>query len=311
MEVNSKQKTAYILQIHKNPEQVNKFIKQLIAGDQADVYVHIDKRNYEQIHSKLIKNENVKVLDKAIVCEWGDISQVDTTILLLREVLAAKENYDFICLRSGQDLLVRNGFKDVLIKNKKSIFMTLRKVDKRNSGLMEVNWPKITRRRYTSFHPVRVYRSVVQSFYRKGINAFPNKNDWPEEYSLFNGAQWFSIPLEVAWYIIDFIDTNPWYYKYFENTLCPDEWFFHTLIMNSKYKEDVVNNNFMFVNWGKTLQTRNSPLYLEVNDIKAIEASGQYFARKFDQDIDLKVIDYFTDRVSFEPMLCKKDEVPG
>lgn len=124
------QKTAFILQIHKNPGQVNKFIHQLISNDQADVYIHIDKRN-DQIGSKLIKNKNVKVLDKAIVCEWGDISQVDTTLLLIREVLAAQKDYDFICLRSGQDLLVKNGFKEALERNKKNIYMTLRKVDKK------------------------------------------------------------------------------------------------------------------------------------------------------------------------------------
>ncbi len=308
MDVSFTQKTAYILQIHKNPEQVNKFIHQLTSDDQADVYVHIDKRNYD-IRRKLIKKKNVKVLDKAFVCEWGDISQVDTTIQLMREVLSAQKNYDFVCLRSGQDLLVKNGFKDVLASNKKNIYITLRRVDKRNLGLMKINWPKITRRRYTSFHPARVYRSVVQNLYRKGLNLFPNKKEWPEDYSLYNGAQWFSIPLEVARYMIDFIDSNQWYYKYFENTLCPDEWFFHTIIMNSHYREDVVNNNFMHVNWGDTIQTRNSPLFLREKDIKSIEESGHYFARKFDEDVDRSVVDYFVHRISFDRSTSEKKEM--
>ncbi len=259
--------------------------------------------------TQLIKNKNVKVLDKAIVCEWGDISQVDTTLLLIREVLAAQKDYDFICLRSGQDLLVKNGFKEALERNKKNIYMTLRKVDKKNSGLMKIHWPKVTRRRYTSFHPVRVYRSIVQSLYRKGLNLFPNKNEWPEDYQLYNGAQWFSMPLEVAQYMIDFMDANPWYYQYFENTLCPDEWFFHTLIMNSHYREKVVNENFMYVNWGNTIQTRNSPLYLKEEDIESIEKSGQYFARKFDEDIDCSVVDYFAHKVSVGTINYDKQEL--
>ncbi|GIN92577.1 glycosyl transferase [Siminovitchia terrae] len=308
MRVSSTLRTAYILQIHKNPEQVNKFIHQLISDDQADVYVHIDKRSYEQMRNKILKNEHVKVLDQAVICEWGDISQVDTTILLLREVLASQKDYDFVCLRSGQDLLVKNGFKDVLINNHRNIYMTLRGVDKRNSGLMEINWPKIARKRYTSFHPVRVYRSMVHSLYRKGINLFPNQNEWHKGYSLFNGAQWFSIPLEVAEYMIDFIDSNPWYYQYFENTLCPDEWFFHTIIMNSHYKVDVVNDNFMYVNWGETIETRNSPLDLKEKDIKAIEESSSFFARKFDEGVDQLVIDYFVERYCFGKSHIAKKE---
>lgn len=38
-------RTAYILQIHKNPDQVNGFINQIISEEQADVFVHIDKKH--------------------------------------------------------------------------------------------------------------------------------------------------------------------------------------------------------------------------------------------------------------------------
>ncbi|MEH7356504.1 beta-1,6-N-acetylglucosaminyltransferase [Neobacillus drentensis] len=299
MKMTSIPRTAYILQIHKNPDQVNKFIQQLIIDNQADVFIHIDKRNYESLKDKIIKSPNVKVLKTSNICEWGDISQVDTTILLLREILSAKKNYNFVCLRSGQDLLVKDGFADFLGENKGKIFMTLRNVSRFNSGLMEIYWPKITRKRFTTANPLRIYRSIILSLYRKGINVFPNSNQWPKDYSLYNGAQWFSIPYEVAEYIIRFLDENEWYYKYFENTLAPDEWFFHTLIMNSSYKTDVVNNNLMFLKWGETLSTRNSPLVLTKKDINLIEESGQFFGRKFDESIDSFVVNYFANKVKF------------
>lgn len=297
--MSSTQRTAYILQTHKNPEQVNKFIQQLISDDQADVYVHIDKRNFEQIHNKIIKNDQVKVLHQTINCEWGDISQIDTTILLLKEVLSSKKDYDFVCLRSGQDLLVKDGFKDFLNSHQGNIFMALRSVGKHNLGLMEINWPKATRRRYTTPHPNRIYRRVIQSLYRNGFNIYPNTNEWPEEYTFHNGSQWFTMPLDIVKYMIDFIDQNEWYYKYFENTLCPDEWFFHTLIMNSPYKSKVVNNNLLFVKWGEKFSEQSSPQYLTEKDIDSIRNSGHFFARKFDADVDSAVINYFVERITF------------
>ncbi|MBS4179132.1 beta-1,6-N-acetylglucosaminyltransferase [Lederbergia citrea] len=305
--MNTTPRTAYILQIHKNSEQVNKFINQLIADDLADVYIHIDKRSYNQLHAKIIPSPNVKILQQRIVCEWGDISQIDTTLLLIKEVLASKNNYDFICLRSGQDLLVKNNFKDFLLENKSKIFMTLRKVSRGNKGLMEINFPKFARKRYTSVHPARIYRSVLQSLYRRGINISPNANQLPKEYSLYNGAQWFSIPIEVARYIIEFLDRNEWYYKYFANTLCPDEWFFQTLIMNSPYKVDLINNNLMFVKWGDTLSTRNSPQDLTYKDIQLIEESSYFFARKFNEKVDKLVIDYFAGKVTFDSSKLAKE----
>jgi hypothetical protein len=292
-------RTAYILQIHKNPEQVNMFIDQLISEELADVYVHIDKKNYEELNGKIIKNPNVKVLDKNINCEWGDISQIDTTILLLREVLASRYKYDFVCLRSGQDLLVKNGFKDFLLNNKGNIYMMARKIQSKDLGPMKIRWPKVLRRRYNSLHLYRTYRKILLILYRIGINIFPNFNDWPKDFSFYSGSQWFTIPSEVASYIIEFLDQNEWFYTFYKNSLVPDEWFFHTLIMNSPFKSKVVNNNLLLLKWGETIKTRNSPQDLKIEDIKLIEESKQFFARKFDRKIDQTVVEYFTSSVRF------------
>ncbi|MEH7250429.1 beta-1,6-N-acetylglucosaminyltransferase, partial [Neobacillus niacini] len=209
--MNTTPRTAYILQIHKNPDQVNKFINQLIFENHADIFIHIDKRNYEKIKGKIVKSPNVKIIQKSFICEWGDISQVDTTIRLLKEVLASKNNYDFVCLRSGQDLLVKDDFKGFLLNNKEKIFMDFRKMNEENLGFMMIKWPKITRRRYNATHPIRIYRKILLSLYSKGINFSPNINSWPNEYSFYKGSQWFSIPFEVAKYIIDFLEKNEWY----------------------------------------------------------------------------------------------------
>ncbi|MFJ5713891.1 beta-1,6-N-acetylglucosaminyltransferase [Neobacillus sp. NPDC093127] len=307
--MNSSPRTAYIIQIHKNPDQVNKFIKQLISEEQADVFVHIDKRNYQNLKEGIVKSPFVKVLQQCGICEWGDISQVESTIRLLREVVASKGEYDFVCLRSGQDLLVKDGFKDFLINNKGKIFMTLGSVGRFNSGLMEISWPKFMRKRYASFHPARFFRSIVLALYRKGINIFPNPYKLPNGYSLYKGSQWFTMPYDAAQYIVQFLDENEWFYKYFEHSLVPDQWFFHTLIMNSQYKTAVMDNNLLFLKWGETLSSQNSPQDLTSEDIQLIVKSNEYFARKFDENIDSTVINYFAEKVKFEcPKLANKDE---
>jgi hypothetical protein len=297
--MNTTPRTAYILQIHKNPDQVNKFINQLSGAGHADVFIHIDKRKYESLKEGIISSPSVRVLQHSINCEWGDISQVDTTILLLREVIATKNVYDFVCLRSGQDLLVKDGFKNFLLENKRKIFMDLINITWKNKGAMKLYWPKVTRRRYTTAHPFRIFRRTIKFLYDKGIKLFPNTNYWPKEWDFYCGSQWFTIPFDVAKYIIEFLDENKWYRKYFENTYTPDEWFFHTLIMNSHLKSDVINNNLMYLRMGEKLSERNSPVYLRIEDINLIESSNQFFARKFDQSIDNTVIEYFANKVKF------------
>lgn len=297
--MNTTPRTAFIIQIHKNPGQVNQFINQLIKEELADVYVHIDKRNYEELHGKIIKSENVKVLKHPIICEWGDISQIDTTNLLLREVVSSGNNYDFVCLRSGQDLLVKEGFKDFLLKNPNRVFMNFINTTWKNEGAVKINWPKVTRHRYTSAHPFRIYRRILKACYDKGINVLPNTNYWPEEYNFYCGSQWFTLPFEVVKYIIKFLDENEWYYDYFKQTYTPDEWFYHTLIMNSPFKTAVINNNLLYLIMGEKLSERNSPVFLTSKDIPTIEKSEHFFARKFDESIDRTVINYFANSISF------------
>lgn len=307
--MDSNLRTAYILQIHKNPDQVNLFINQLISEEQADIYVHIDKRSYEKVQEKIVKSPNVKILEKSIICDWGDVSQVTTTILLLQEVVASKQNYDFVCFRSGQDLLVKDGFKDFLVENTGKIFMSFKDISSQDLGLMKINWPKITRRRFTTAHPYRVFRRLIQDLFHNGINIFPNLKYWPQDYTFYSGSQWFTLPFDVARYIIKFLEENKWYKNFFENTYTPDEWFFHTLIMNSPYKSNVMDNNLLFLKWGENFNDRNSPQNLTVNDIQIIEESNQYFARKFDEDIDNDVIEYFANKVRFcSSSIMKKND---
>ncbi|MBZ5749691.1 beta-1,6-N-acetylglucosaminyltransferase [Metabacillus rhizolycopersici] len=292
-------RTAYILQIHKNPNQVNKFINQIITEEQADVFIHIDKQNYNEINEKILKSPNVKVLKESINVRWGDISQIDATVLLLKNVFDTQKKYDFVCFRSGQDLLVKNGFKEYLLNNKNKIFMTASHI-KRSSldaSFLDVSWPRLTRKQYNTFNPFRILRRVIMGLYGKGLNIFPNPYKLPENFSFYHGSQWFCIPIGVVKYIIEFLDQNKWYYLAFENALCPDEWFFQTLIMNSTYKDLVENNNLLYIKWGETFKTRNHPKILTMNDIDSIESSNQYFARKFDENVDKSVLEYYTDRV--------------
>jgi hypothetical protein len=293
-------RTAYILTIHKNPDQVNKFIKQIVVDDNADVFIHIDKKSYDNLFFKIVKHPNVKVLKESIDVKWGDITQVDATNLLLEEVISTGVKYDFVCFRSGQDLLVKNGFKGFLMENKEKIFMNAYSVNKNepHAAFVNVSWPISSRRLYLNpFHPIRLFRRLIQVCYGVGLNLFPNPYNLPDSYSIYNGSNWFCLPLKVAKYINRFLKENEWYYKAFENSLCPDEFFFQTLIMNSEFKTDVIDNNLMYIKFGETLKGRNNPVTLGMEHIDIIKESNKFFARKFDENTDVLVIDYYSNEV--------------
>lgn len=50
---------------------------------------------------------------------------------------------------------------------------------------------------------------------------------------------------------------------------------------------------------GVSLNERNSPQNLTSDDIEMIEKTDYFFARKFDEDVDEAVVNYFTEKVYF------------
>jgi len=111
---------AYILQVHKNPGQVNKFIRQIAEVRQSDIYIHVDKKSAGAVSQQILKGRNIKIMEESLDVAWGDISMVDATLLLLRNFKKLPE-YDFVCLKSGQDLLVSTGIREYLAEHKNKI----------------------------------------------------------------------------------------------------------------------------------------------------------------------------------------------
>lgn len=290
---------AYMLLVHKNPDQVNKFIEQIIKHEHSDVYVHIDKKSVHFMIDKIMKHPRVYILQDSVSGSWGDISLVDATIKLINAVVDSERKYEFLCLRSGQDMIVKEGYEKYLTENKERNFITVSKIDKSNSyaACVNIRWPKCTRRLYDNMHPFRLLRSLLKYMYYYGFNLFPNKNKLPESFSIYDGSQWFTISMSFGKYIINYLHKNQWYYDAFKDALVPDTCFFQTLIKNSPFSNTVININHVYMRWGSTIKDNNHPVTLTTDDINGIEATDNYFARKFDENVDNEVIKYFYNKV--------------
>jgi hypothetical protein len=109
----------------------------------------------------------------------------------------------------------------------------------------------------------------------------------PGELAPYGGSQWWVLSYNCIKSLLKFINYNPEYVDFFKKTLIPDELFFHTLLMNSDFSDDVVNDNLLYADWKKG---PNFPRMLTQDDITAINESGKLFARKFSTASDAGVI---------------------
>ena len=68
----------------------------------------------------------------------------------------------------------------------------------------------------------------------------------------------------------------------------PDEFVFQTILFNSIYKEDIVNDNMRFIDWS---EGNKNPKTFTAKDVNILLASNQFFARKFDVNVDAEILD--------------------
>ncbi|MDY3035362.1 MAG: beta-1,6-N-acetylglucosaminyltransferase [Absicoccus sp.] len=275
-------KHAFIISAHKDEEQLKLLIRSLQFGD---VFIHIDKKNdllYNELKSFYSQSNNIYFVSNRISVNWSGFSQVRATIELLKLVNSTHNRYDYIHFISGQDLLLMkpNQLNQYLIKNG----LDKQYVEVENIG--SYKWRLMT---YSLFREnpknrtirYRILDNSLRLIQRPIIHRSNFKN-----YDLYKGSQWFSITNDCMKYILDTIENTDYVTK-FKYTACPDEHFFQILLMNSKFKKNIMKYNGRYIVF-EGLQA--SPKLLINEDYDKFMNGNFMFARKFDLKKDSVVV---------------------
>ena len=81
--------------------------------------------------------------------------------------------------------------------------------------------------------------------------------------------------------------------KIFKFSLCGDEMFLQTVVLNSKYAEKICNSHTMpsisdtrYIDW-----ERGAPYIFREGDYGELKRTSALFARKFDADLDHEIVE--------------------
>lgn len=277
-------KIAYLILCHKNAKQVIEFIESL-SDSYADVYVHVDKKNdelYQALQIKFDMQSSVYILKERVAVSWGDFSQVEAILTLIRNMLRTRVDYSYASLVSGQDLLLKPHilFYKFLNSHYPIEFVELERrpeFDARintfqiNSGNCKQSW-------------MRFINYCFRYMYDKcnlGIKKFK-----PEE--IYKGGEWWTLTRDCLLKVVDYIDSHPNFIKKFRYSLCSDEHFMQMLIVKVGLFERVQNNNLRYIDWENC---KDNPKVLLIEDLPRILTSSDFIGRKFDVNEDSVVID--------------------
>lgn len=278
-------KHAYLVVAHKFDYTFKTLIEMLDYPDN-DIFLHMDIKcasfNEEELRNSLRFSD--LYLSQRTDVHWGGYSQINAYLLLL-ELAVQKGHYHYYHLISGQDLPIKS--QQAIQKKKKNEEREFLEISNDTKGYQY-------RIRYYHFvsKKLNVEENSIRAWklgrLQKKIGLKRNK-----ELDIKKGSNWFSITDKAARYVVD---NKPWIRKHFKLSISADELFIQTLIWNSPLRDRLAidpehltySMNLREIDWVRC--NGMNPHIYTIDDLDILMASTKLFARKFDCETDINII---------------------
>ena len=269
---------------YKDKQQLTDLI-QVLYGH-FKIFLHIDAKSKEVDEAEL-KNAfpEIYVIKKYRI-NWGGVNHLKSIVELLSIALKDRE-ISYFHVISGQDFPVKSvaEFQKFFEKSDK-IYMTCFGEDsfpdvvkeRLNYRVINANWDSRKR-------AIR-YINCVTRMMQEVLNK--QRRTLGEFSKIFKGMVWVSMPRDAALYVSEYTLSHPRYMKDLEHTIVPEEFFFQTILANSNYCDQIVNDNLRYTDWVTRYGSR--PAYLDETDIDKIIESNCFFARKIHSTISQQLV---------------------
>jgi hypothetical protein len=275
-------KIAYIILAHKLPEQVARLVN-AIDSPNATFYIHIDRKSppriFDEIRSALGVRNDVRFVDRT-VCHWGGFGHVEASLRGLEQVVNARPAADYAILLTGQDYPIKptTYIEDFFKDRNGQCFLGYRSIPS------PVWQPRGGLGRIEHWHLRRLGLHI----------EIPLKRRIPDGLRPYGGEAYWSLPLDIATYVVHFRRSRPKFVRFFKHVELPEESFYQTVILNSSLRHRVINNHLRFIDWS---QYREHPAILTTAHTSELLGSDHLFARKFDQSKDAEVLDVIDEHI--------------
>lgn len=278
---------CYGIITHKNSNILRNTINLLQRNN--NILLHIDKKVDKSIFEEY--RSIVEIIDNNVSVQWGTYSQIESTLNLIKS--AMKYKFDYLCIISGDDMPLKSDvkIKEFFEQNKGKEFIG---IDKNISYKDIENRVKYEHKGYHYKKNKNILEKVFAKLQKK-LSLQKENDNFKLLPKLYKGPNWFCVSYEFCEYLLEYLKENKWYEDVFKDSLCGDEVFFQTILMNSKFKSKVYRLNeaddnrmaLRYIDW-KT--GPEYPRMLNEDDFKRIkqnENKNCIFARKFNENIDI------------------------
>lgn len=302
---------AYLILAHNNPKHLQRLIRALSSSRSA-FFIHIDRKSSLGDFSNL-NGENVYVSQERRPAYWGDFSQVEAVLILLRLALAEQRRFDYFVLLSGTDYPLQPApyIERFFESNRGKEFINIVQMPCEAAG------KPISR--LTTYKPsppgsrmARVMRKLLAA--AGVISVHRDYKSHLRNLVPHGGSTWWALSREACEYIQSFVDNEPQVMKFFKHTVCPDESFFQTIIGNSPFNART-QRSLTYSDWSGG---GANPAYLTATHLEFLTSTAPIiwddvygrgevlFARKFSDEAEKLVLRLDQLRSEREARLTKR-----
>jgi hypothetical protein len=294
----------YLIQAHQYPKQLLRLINKL---NEVNVffYIHIDLKSNISLFQDIIKGSNIFFIENRVDCIWGDFSQVRATLNMIEQLLSkGHPTNSRIIFLSGQDYPIKplSYINKFISNNNDNCYINIESMTQSGSHhLKNLKAFKINHssKRYdfsmvSKYHLKSIIKGLFQGKIRNGnlLLLFKEKK-LPLDLLFFRGSNWFSFNYVVLDKVMNFYKVNSEFLDiFFKQTLCPDEIFFQSILMQLKKYDDSINilPSLTYDNWKR--EGVELPVTFKIDDLQEllVQPEHKLFARKFDENIDSAIL---------------------
>lgn len=271
--------------VYKDVDLVNNLID--ACPDGWGIYIHVDKKSPISLDDI---NKRAKTF-KEYRIYWGAINHLNAVLSLLKKAIDDENEYDYFHIITGQDFFCTSPHRfDNVLGFDGKIYMETFPIPNENwvweNGLAIYKY-----RTFSNFLDVRnsplrllnkIFVRIQKSF--KLYQRLPS-------YQLYGGSLYMSLTRNSVMIALE-SSIGKHLLKHLKYSLCGEEVYFQTVIMNSDMKDLVVDNKLRYMDWS----TNPGPKVLDMSDYEKIGEDKFLFCRKIDSKISKSLLDTLRSR---------------
>lgn len=303
-------KVCYLLQTHKNPEQIYRLVRTLkLSSPSSQVIVSHDFTNC---------NLDVAVLQNFLGVQVipgkggrGDFSIIQGYLDAVNWLWSHNIDFDWLINLTGQDYPTQplsqiekfltethyDGFLEYFEVFSKESHWSSREGYSRyfyrykKLGINLTEWQKQLLSPLKSINYIQPFLRINFSYDMVGFRTSAPFN---KDFICYGGSYFCTLSKKCIQYIWDFSQSNPEIVEYYKTVCVSDESFIQTLLVNSGLFK-LSNDCKRYFDFSTTRDGR--PRILTTNDYPSLVKTNIQFARKFDVEQDSKILDFLDNRI--------------